>query len=188
MTNPILKPLMSLPTTLQDAINAQIRNELQAHYNYLGMSLHFGSTAYTGFAKWFRLQAAEEYAHAMKLLDYLHDRGAKVALQTLEAPFTDFGDNPINVFETSLDQERGVTRQINDLYALAQQERDFTTLHFLSWFLQEQVEEEATVSEMIDRLKLVGIDPAGLLQVDAEAGNRAAALTLPTAPPTTTAG
>jgi ferritin len=178
---------MSLPTSLQDAINAQIRNELQAHYNYLGMSVHFGNTAYNGFSKWFRLQAAEEYAHAMKLLDYLNARDATITLQALEAPPANFGEFPIEVFQASLTQEQGVTRQINDLYALAQQERDFTTLHFLSWFLQEQVEEEATVSEMIDRLKLVGKDPAGLLQVDAEAGSRAAALTLPSTTPGTDA-
>jgi ferritin len=174
---------MSLPTSLQDAINAQIRNELQAHYNYLAMSVHFGRTAYSGFSKWFRLQAAEEYAHAMKLLDYLNDRDASITLGNLEAPPTSFGDHPIDVFRASLTQEQGVTKQINDLYALAQQERDFTTLHFLSWFLQEQVEEEATVTEVIDRLKLVGSDPAGLLQVDGEAGSRAAAQTLPTTSP-----
>jgi ferritin len=174
---------MSLPTSLQDAINAQIRNELQAHYNYLGMSIHFGHTAYSGFSKWFRLQAAEEYAHAMKLLDYLDARDAAISLQALEAPPADYGSRPIDVFEASLAQEQGVTRQINDLYALAQQERDFTTLHFLSWFLQEQVEEEASVTEVIDRLKLVGSDPAGLLQVDSEAGNRATALTLPSTTP-----
>ncbi len=171
---------MSLPVSLQDAINAQIRNELQAHYNYLGMSIHFGHTAYIGFSKWFRLQAAEEYAHAMKLLDYLNDRDATITLQALEAPPQEYGSHPIEVFQASLAQEQGVTRQINDLYALAQQERDFTTLHFLSWFLQEQVEEEASVTEVIDRLKLVGDDPAGLLQVDGEAGSRASGMTLPT--------
>lgn len=174
---------MSLPTSLQEGINAQIRNELQAHYNYLSMSVQFGRTAYTGFTKWFRIQAAEEYAHAMKLLDYLNDRDAHISLQGLDTPPEDFGDQPIDVFKASLTQEQGVTRQINDLYALAQQERDFTTLHFLSWFLQEQVEEESTVTEVIDRLKLVGSDPSGLLQVDAEAGNRAAAMSLPSTGP-----
>ena len=175
---------MPIPSSLKDAINTQIRNELQAHYNYLGMSVHFGKTAYAGFAKWFRIQAAEEYAHAMKLLDYLNDRDAEICLQPLEAPSSGYGAHPIDVFKASLAQEEGVTKQINDLYALAQQERDFTTLHFLSWFLQEQVEEEATVTEVIDRLSLVGNDPAGLLQVDAEAGSRAAGLSLPTMAPT----
>jgi ferritin len=173
---------MALSTSLQDALNAQVRNELQAHYNYLGMSVHFSRTAYTGFARWFRLQAAEEYAHALKILDYVTARDGELSLQPLEAPPASFGESPIQVFQASLAQEQDVTRQINDLYALAQQERDFTTLHFLSWFLQEQVEEEATVTEVIDRLKLVGDDPAGLLQVDGEAGSRASATTLPSAP------
>jgi ferritin len=174
---------MAISSTLQSAINTQIRNELQAHYNYLGMSIHFGRTAYSGFSKWFRLQAAEEYAHAMKLLDYLNDRDAAIDLQSLDAPKAGYDESPITVFQASLIQEQEVTRQINDLYALAQQERDFTTLHFLSWFLQEQVEEEAAVTEVIDRLKLVGLDPAGLLQVDGEAGSRASALTLPSTSP-----
>jgi ferritin len=165
---------MKLPPSVEDAINAQVRNELQSHYNYLGMSAHFDTTPYKGFAAWFRRQAAEEYGHATKLLDYLRERNGVANLFPLEAPAIECGDAPVDAFETALSLENAVTQQITDLYELAQKERDYTTLHFLSWFLQEQVEEENSVSDMIDRLRLVADNAAGLLRVDEEAGHRPA--------------
>ncbi len=166
---------MKPPSSVAAAINQQIKNELQSHYNYLGMSTHFEATPYLGFAKWFRMQATEEYGHAMKLLDYLRERNAPVELYTLDAPITSYDGDALAVFNIALKQEESVTCQITDLYELAQKERDYTTLHFLSWFLQEQVEEENTVSDMIDRLALVGDNAAGLLRVDDEAGRRSTA-------------
>lgn len=166
---------MKLPTQVQDALNAQIKNELQSHYIYLAMSAHFETTPYRGFASWMRVQAGEEYGHAMKLFDYLRSRNAPIVLQTLEAPKNGFGPRPIEIFQASLAQEETVTTQINELYELAQKAKDYATLQFLTWFLQEQVEEENTVSDFIDRLKLAGDDPAGLLRLDDEAGRRATA-------------
>lgn len=166
---------MKPPASVLKAINAQIKNELQAHYNYLGMSAHFEQTPYLGFAKWMRFQSSEEYGHAMKLYDYLRERNATIELNTIDAPKTAYGTGPIEMFESALAQEQGVTQQINDLYELALKEKDYATLQFLTWFLQEQVEEENTVSDIIDRLKLVGDNPAGLLRLDDEAGRRAAA-------------
>jgi ferritin len=166
---------MSLPTLVQDAINAQIKNELQSHYVYLGMSAHFERTPYLGFARWMRVQSSEEYGHAMKLYDFLRDRNGVIQLQTIEAPRTTYGPRPIEVLEEALAQEQNVTKQINALYELAFNEKDFATLQFLTWFLQEQVEEENTVSDIIDRLRLAGDNPAGLLRLDDEAGNRATA-------------
>lgn len=166
---------MKLPTNVENALNAQIRNELQSHYNYLGISAHFETTPYAGFAKWFRMQSTEEYGHAMKLFDYLQSRNAAVELHDLQAPAAKFNGAPVDVFEVALKQEESVTQQINDIYELAQKEKDYTTIHFLTWFLQEQVEEEKTFSDMIDRLRLVADNAAGLLRVDDEAGRRAAA-------------
>lgn len=163
------------PPSIQKAINAQIKNELQAHYNYLGMSAYFERTAFLGFAKWTRLQSTEEYGHAMKLYDYLRERNATIELQAIEAPKTVYGPQPLDIFQTVLAQEQGVTQQINDLYELALKEKDYATLQFLTWFLQEQVEEENTVSDMIDRLKLASDNPAGLLRLDDEAARRAVA-------------
>lgn len=166
---------MNMPAFVQSAINAQIKNELQAHYNYLGMSAHFETTPYGGFASWMRVQSTEEYGHAMKLYEYLVERDAHVELSAIDAPQMSYGPRPIEVFQASLANEREVTIQINNLYDLAQREKDFTTLQFLTWFLQEQVEEEHTVLTMVERLELAGDNAAGLLRLDDEAARRATA-------------
>jgi ferritin len=163
---------MAPKPSVQAALNVQIRNELQAHYLYLGMSAHFEETPYIGFAKWMRQQSREEYEHAMKIFDYLVDRNARVELSALDAPRIEYSGPPIEVFQTALTNEQSVTREIHALYDLAQTEKDFATLQFLTWFLQEQVEEENTVLTMIERLELAGDDPAGLLRLDDEAGRR----------------
>lgn len=165
---------MNMPASVQSAINAQIKNELQAHYNYLGMSAHFEATPYSGFAAWMRVQSGEEYGHAMKLYDYLVARDAHVELSAIDAPRISYGPRPIEVFQGALANEREVTIQINNLYDLAQTEKDFSTLQFLTWFLQEQVEEEHTVLTMVERLELAGDNAAGLLRLDDEAARRAA--------------
>lgn len=163
---------MKPPTSVHKAINVQIRNELQAHYNYLGMSAHFEDSPYLGFAKWMRTQSAEEHTHAMKLFDFLRERNVTIELGTIDAPKSKYGPHPLEVFEIALAQEQGVTRQINDLYELALNEKDYSTLQFLTWFLQEQVEEENIVSDIIDRLRLAGDNAAGLLRLDDEAARR----------------
>ena len=166
---------MKLPTSVQQAITVQIKNELQAHYNYLGMSAHFDNTAYLGFSKWMRTQAGEEYTHAMKLFDYLRERNAIIELKAIDAPQTIFGPRPLEIFEISLAQEQGVTQQIHDLYELALKEKDYATLQFLTWFLQEQVEEENAVQNVVDRLRLAGDNAAALLRLDSEAARDALA-------------
>ena len=163
---------MNPPTSVHKAINEQIKNELQAHYNYLGMSAHFEDSPYLGFAKWMRTQSSEEHGHAMKLFDFLRARNVTIELSAIDPPRTKFGPHPLEVFEIALAQEQGVTRQINDLYELALKEKDYSTLQFLTWFLQEQVEEENIVSDIIDRLRLAGDNAAGLLRLDDEAASR----------------
>jgi len=163
---------MNPPTSVHKAINEQIKNELQAHYSYLGMSAHFEDSPYLGFAKWMRMQATEEHAHAMKLFDFLRERNVTIDLSALDAPRTKYGPHPLEVFEIALTQEQGVTRQINALYELALNEKDYSTLQFLTWFLQEQVEEENAVSDIIDRLRLARDNAAGLLRLDDEAAKR----------------
>lgn len=164
---------MKLPKPLHDALNAQLQMELQAHYNYLGMSAHFEDSPYAGFAKWMRLQAAEEYGHAMRVYDYLSERNAAIVLLPIEAPKTGSGKTPLEVFQTSLKQEQSVTKAINALYELALKEKEYNTLQFLDWFLKEQVEEENAVTDIIDRLTLAGDNPGALLRLDDEAGSRA---------------
>jgi ferritin len=165
---------MKPPTSVHKAINEQIKNELQAHYNYLGMSAHFEDSPYLGFAKWMRMQSAEEHGHAMRLFDFLRERNVTIELSPIEAPRTKYGDHPLEVFEIALAQEQSVTRQINELYELAMKEKDYSTLQFLMAFLQEQVEEENTVCDIIDRLRLAGDNTAALLRLDSEAERRVA--------------
>lgn len=165
---------MKPPTSVHKAINAQIKNELQAHYNYLGMSAHFEESPYLGFAQWMRMQSSEEHVHAMRLFDFLRERNVTIELTALDAPKTKYGPLPLEVFEIALAQEQGVTRQINELYELAMKEKDYSTLQFLMAFLQEQVEEENTVSDIIDRLRLAGDNAAALLRLDSEAAKRVA--------------
>jgi ferritin len=122
-----------------------------------------------------RAQANEEYTHAMKLFDYLRERNATIQLAAIDAPKTVYGPLPVEVFEISLAQEQGVTQQINDIYELALRDKDYATLQFLTWFLQEQVEEENTVQDIVDRLRLAGDNAAALLRLDSEAQRNALA-------------
>ncbi len=159
---------------IEEALNHQINNELASYYSYLGMSAFLESTPYKGFAGWMRMQAEEEQGHAMKIFDYLNDRSGKVVLKAVLQPQTDFS-SPLEIFENSLAQEIEVTGQINELFQLAQDEKDFATLEFLGWFLMEQVEEEKSAQDMVDLLKLAGDSVEALLRIDSEAGQRSTA-------------
>jgi ferritin len=99
--------------TVQDAINDQIRKEFASAYVYLAMCAYLEREGFPGFAQWMRMQAKEEEAHAMRLFDHMHDRGAKVVLQTIDQPPLDW-DSPLDVFESALEHERKVTASINE--------------------------------------------------------------------------
>ena len=109
--------------------------------------------------------------HALKFYQYVVDRDAVVELETIAKPKHKF-KSPLDVFEHSLQQEQLVTKQINDLYDVAEQVKDHASKNLLLSFLNEQMEEEKTVRDMLDRLKLAGNDPASLLVLDREAGQR----------------
>lgn len=165
---------MNLSPKLTNLLNEQINNEMASSYAYLAMAAWFEQTPYVGFAKWMSAQSREETMHALKFYQYLADRDAKVELQPIAKPKHDF-KSPIDVFTHSLKQEEKVTAQINDLYEVAEKVRDHASKNLLLWFLNEQMEEEKTVRDMLDRLKLAGNDAASLLVLDREAGARNAA-------------
>lgn len=160
-----------MDTSVRDAINAQIKSEFAAAYLYLAMSAHFSNQSLEGFARWMRLQAQEELAHAMRLFDYLLERGETVELQAVGQPPSSFG-SPLSIFEAALEHERKVTRSINDLYALAVEKADYPTQMQLQWFINEQVEEEASSGLVIEQLKMIGEDSAILLMLDEKLGGR----------------
>lgn len=156
---------------LQDKYNDQITLEFASSYAYLQMAAFFDDANLPGFANWMRQQAEEERVHAMKFFDFVLDRGNQVELRTIAAPSADY-TSPLSVFEASLAHERTVTRSIHDLYAEATDEKDYESLPLLHWFINEQVEEEATVSELIEQIAMAGENGAALLLLDRELGTR----------------
>ena len=131
------------------------------------MSAYFQSINLPGFANWMRVQTQEELVHAMKFYDFINERGGRVTLQQVEAPPTEWS-SPLDVFENAYKHERKVT----DLVSLAFGEGDHATSIFLQWFVTEQVEEEASADEVVQKLKLVGDASGGLFMLDREMGQR----------------
>ncbi|MCH5223865.1 MAG: ferritin [Muribaculaceae bacterium] len=156
-----------LQKRLEEALNQQINAEMWSAYLYLSMSMHFQNEGRPGFANWFMIQFQEEQAHALALMEYLNARDCKVVLQPIkEVPTT--WDSPKAAFEATLAHEKNVTAMINNLYAMAEEEKDFATRQKLNTFVAEQVEEEDSVRQIIDDLTLIGNDGTGLLQLDRE--------------------
>lgn len=160
-----------LSPKLQEAINAQINLEMASSYAYLAMAAHFEGNSLPGMANWMRIQANEETTHAMKLFDFMCDRGGKVVLQPIGQPQHDYA-TPLSVFEDALHHEQTVTKAINSLYAFAQAENDYPTQVMLQWFINEQVEEEKNAMTAIDQLKMAAGNPSALLMLDQMYGAR----------------
>lgn len=158
---------------IQDAMNEQIKNELYSAYLYLSMAAYCESINLPGFAHWMRMQEEEERMHAMKFYDFIHERGGRVILQAIDQPTAEF-ESPQDVFNKTLEHEQKVTAWINNLYALAVEEKDYASQIFLQWFITEQVEEEDNASQIIETLKMIGDSHRGLLMLDRELAQRAA--------------
>jgi ferritin len=162
---------MELSKNLQDAINDQIKEEMASAYIYLSMAAYFESVGLGGFASWMVKQSQEELSHAMKFYGHVHDRGGRVIFQALEQPPADF-DGVVDVFEKTLAHEQFITGRIHKLYAMAVDENDYASLSILQWFVDEQVEEEKTASDILDLLKLVGDKGHGLVMLDRQLAAR----------------
>jgi len=164
---------MPVSDAIQQAINDQIQKEFASAYLYLAMSAYFESLSLEGFAQWMRAQAQEEVVHGMKLFDHLHERGGRVRLGAVEQPQSDF-DSPLAAFEMAAAHEAIVTKSIHTLFALAEGEHDYASQGILQWFSDEQVEEEATANTIVDRLRMIGDNPAALFIMDKELSGRSA--------------
>ncbi len=162
---------MQIKETMNEAFNRQITMELQAAHNYLAMGAWLESAGFSGMSSWMQAQSAEETTHAMKFYQFVLDRGGRVVLGPLEAPQSDFV-SVVDVFETALAQERDVSNSINNLYGLATEERDFASTPLLDWFVTEQIEEEASFSQILDDLALADGGPQAMLFLDREFGAR----------------
>lgn len=157
--------------TVESALNEQIKHEFDSAYLYLSMSAYCGSLNLGGFALWLRLQYQEEMSHAMRLFDYVHDRGGRVILRAIESPKSEFG-SPLEVFQQVLEHEQKVTGLVHDLYGLAVKENDYATQVELQWFITEQVEEEKTAGDLVEQLKLVGDSGTALHRIDRQLSKR----------------
>jgi ferritin len=156
---------------VQAAINDQIKVELHSAYTYLSMSAYFEAINLPGFATWFLHQSQEEVKHAMKFFTFMHDRGGRVMLQTLDQPEVDF-KSPLVAFEAALEHERKVTASIHRLYDLATKHADYPAQVMLNWFVEEQVEEEKTAADIVAKLQLADGNTGALLMLDQQLGAR----------------
>ena len=156
---------------IQDTINGQVNAELYSAYLYYSMAAYFESISLKGFSHWMRVQALEEMTHVQKLFSYVHDRGGKVLMKPIEAPPTEW-TSPLAAFEATYAHEVKVTALINELMDLALAESDHASCNFLQWFVAEQVEEESSVDEIVQKLVLVDKTEGGLFLLDQEMDKR----------------
>lgn len=160
-----------LKPKIQTELNAQLNREFDAAYQYFGMSAYCESKNLDGFAHWLKVQAQEELEHAMKIYKYMLDRDAQIQLASVpEAPAT-FGSIQ-EVFEKALQNEQKYGEIFEELSRLATEEHDNTTVHFLNWFLEEQVEEVAICSNILEKVKMIGSDGNGLLLLNEDLKRR----------------
>lgn len=162
---------MIISATIQNAINEQIKREFTASYLYLSMSAYCDRENFSGFARWFRLQSQEEYGHGMKLFDFLSQSNGEVELGAIDAPANQWG-SILRVFEDALKSEEGTSTHLHDLYELAGKERAYAVQVQLQWFLTEQIEEENTTRNILSKLRLIESNPAALLELDRQMGQR----------------
>ncbi|MBD3947316.1 ferritin [Nocardioides ganghwensis] len=162
---------MQLSETLENAFNAQITLEFQASLVYRQLAIELEIMDLPGMAAWLRHQADEEIVHANKFIDHVADRDNHPRIGATSAPSPTVG-SVLDAFEAALAHEERVSASIRDLYRLAESEGDLDSRPLLNWFLEEQVEEEATVKEIVGRLKMIDDDGPGLLRLDEELGAR----------------
>lgn len=168
-----------LKPTVEKALNEQVNKELYSAYLYQAMSAHAANIGLEGVANWMDIQAQEEMTHTRMFYDYILEHGGKIDFMAIEKPESDY-QTIKDMFEKTLEHEQKVTTSINDLVYLAREERDYATEIFLSWFVTEQVEEEASVNAIIDKLNLIGDGGNGIFMLDKELAARVFT------PPTTT--
>jgi ferritin len=156
---------------VEAAINDQINFELHSSYLYYAMASYFSSMSLNGFAKWMRIQALEEIAHAQKFVGFLEDKGGTPTFGAIDAPQTTW-ESPLAAFEAAYNHECLVTTRINALMDTALDERDHSAISFLNWFIDEQVEEEATAGDVVQKLKMVEKTEGGIFMLDLEMNKR----------------
>ncbi|WP_027634601.1 ferritin [Clostridium hydrogeniformans] len=160
-----------LSDKLLKALNDQLNFEFFSSYTYLAMASYADGQDFGGFANFFRVQAQEELFHAMKIYDYITQKGGEVSLDSIEKPVANY-ESVVDLFSHGYDHEMAVTKRIYKLADLANEEREHATISLLKWFIDEQVEEENTFNTILKRLKRVDGNPTGLYMLDDELATR----------------
>ncbi|MBM7815735.1 ferritin [Brevibacterium paucivorans] len=163
---------MKLADALEVKFNEQITLEFEASMTYRQLAVVADAQSFPGMAQWLRAQADEEIVHANKFIDHVVDRGGHAQIGDIPAPKVGAELKPVDIFKAALAHEEKVSEAIRELYRAADAQGDLDSRPLLNWFLNEQIEEEATVGEIVDQLVLAGDDGNGLLRLDAELGSR----------------
>ncbi|MFP4380018.1 MAG: ferritin [Candidatus Sumerlaeia bacterium] len=164
-----------LNETMEKALNEQIQAETYSAYLYKSMEAYYLDQDLPGFANWMHQQTFEEMLHADIFFRFIDERGGRIKLLPIDEPGHDW-DSPLAAFEASLEHEKYISGRINDLMNLAIKEGDHASNAMLQWFVKEQVEEEASVKTIVQKLKLVKSEGAGLFMIDQELAARVFAM------------
>ncbi len=160
-----------LSKKVEDALNEQINAELYSAYLYLAMAAYFESLNLHGFANWMKCQTKEEFSHATKIFDFLNQCGNRVVLKSISEPQLKW-KSPLAAFEATYKHEQAVTARVGALVNLAVAEKEHAAVNFLQWFVKEQVEEEASAADVVQKLKMTADSTTGQLFIDSELGKR----------------
>lgn len=155
-----------IPSKIVDLLNKQIEKEAFSSQLYLSMAVWADRNGYKGISDFMFIHADEERTHMLKLVKFLSERGGNTKVSSIDEPKSDF-KNVQEVFELLLEHEIKITNSINEIVHETLNEKDYTTNHFLQWYVSEQLEEEALARTILDKLKLIGgADSAGLYLFD----------------------
>ncbi len=162
---------MEINDELQDAMNDQLNFELYSGYIYLSMAAYFEDKNLSGMAHWMKIQAGEEYQHAMRFWDHIADRGGRVILKEIKAPDKEW-ESPLEAFKTAYKHEKLVTDRIFKIGKLAEKLEDKSAIPMLNWFYNEQIEEEEQTKRIALLLKEIGDQKSALFMLDTKLGQR----------------
>jgi len=160
-----------IPKEIEKAFNKQINEELYSAYLYMQMSAYFEGQNLSGFAQWLKIQAQEEVSHAMKFYSHIFERAGKVELQAISKPPVSW-NSPLDAFKAAYAHEQHITGCISSLVEKSAKAKDHAGVQMLQWFVAEQVEEEASADEVVQKLKMVGDSKVALYMLDKEMGSR----------------
>ncbi|WP_047260701.1 ferritin [Corynebacterium uterequi] len=165
---------MKINDKLENVLNAQVTSEYTASLVYTQLAYHLKKLSFDGMATWMLAQAEEEREHAAKIAEHLLARGSSVELGDLSVPAMSV-ESPVDAFQLSLQHEQKVSEEIRVIARVADETGDLESRTLVNWFLDEQISEEDTVGNILDRLKIIGADGTGLLRLDADLGSRSGA-------------